>query len=137
MSNRSFYWKDYDGSSALYFGDKYIASIHTNREFQLSLRVEQTIYSGERLLASNLDEAKQKAIEIIAFEYDKVIARASAKLEEYQVLENGLIEFQYAEALKRDVPSLDDTIKDAKEMGAAKPEVHKDKVKESSLDEVR
>ena len=93
-----FEWQDFDDRSALYCGDKYIETVvcneNTNREFRLSLRVEQTVYSGENLYATNLDDAKLKAIEIIAFEYEKVINQARAKLEEYEELTTALTELQ-------------------------------------------
>jgi len=43
----------------------------------------------------------------------------------------------YAKAHNRDLRSLDDTIKEAKEQGSAEPGTHKDKVKEASLEEMR
>jgi len=103
MKNKEnrFEWKDYDDRSTLYCGDRYIATVDykENTNYQLSLRVEQTVYSGQNLLAANLDDAKEKAVEIVAFEYEKVVARAKAKLEEYKALAGGLTDLQYV-ALK-------------------------------------
>lgn len=100
MNNKEsrFEWKDYVNRSALCCGDKHIATVDYNeaigRGFMLQLSVEHTHYHNHNLNAANLDEAKQKAEEIIAAEYEKVIAHARAKFEEYKELASGLTELQ-------------------------------------------
>lgn len=136
-----FEWKDYVNRSALYCDDKYIATVDynaaINRGFALSMTIEHSHFYNHDLKASNLEEAKQKATEIIASEYEKAISQARDKLNEYEGLAGGLAELQLSKAHGRDVCSLDDTIKAAKEQGAAKPGAQKDNTKEASLEETR
>ena len=93
-----FEWKDYDDRSSLYCGDKYIATVDyneaINRGFMLSLSIDHAHYFNHDLNVANLDEAKQKAIEIIASEYERVIGQARAKLKEYEALALGLSQIQ-------------------------------------------
>lgn len=102
MNNKDnrFEWKDYVNRSALYCGDKYIATVDYNeaigRGFMLQLSVEHTHYHNHNLNAANLDEAKQKAVEIIATEYERVIKQARAELDKYEGLATALTELQFS-----------------------------------------